>query len=136
LASRRIDRGNHSRNSGARIFCPNLFSVDVADQRAVDHDANCCYQRSYEEAKKNGCREWNGDVYKAIIRLRATRNDIDVCVVDTDYGCGVIRAVAPNDANLLKSEYTRNQDITFQWFAENRARLLNLKSYDEFIEWL
>ncbi len=93
-------------------------------------------QRSYEEAKKNRCREWNGDVYKAIIRLRATRNDLDICVVDTDEGCAVIRVVPPNDLLLLKTEFTKNEDIKYDWFAKDRKRLLNLKSYEEFLQWL
>ena len=105
----------------------------------VVHDCNPAtewHQRSFQEAKKNGCREWNGDVYKAIIRLRAIRNDIDVCVVDTDYGCAVIRLVEPNEKKLLLSEFTRIEDIKFQWFHQNRQRLLNLKTFDQFLQWL
>ena len=134
------------------VFVDGLHVADQAERDIVNsikhlsqggfiivHDCNPAkewHQRSFEEAKKNGCREWNGDVYKAIIRLRATRNDIDVCVVDTDWGCGVIRVVPPNDKNLLKAEFTKNQDITFDWFNKNRQRLLNLKSYEDFLQWL
>lgn len=134
------------------VFVDGLHVADQAERDIVNainhlslggfiivHDCNPkleWHQRSYEEAKKNNCREWNGDVYKAIIRLRATRNDIDVCVIDTDWGCGVIRVVAPNDSNLLKAEFTQNKDITFDWFNKNRKELLNLKTYDEFLQWL
>jgi SAM-dependent methyltransferase len=34
---------------------------------------------------------WNGEVWKTIVQLRATRPDLDVSVLDTDFGVGVIR---------------------------------------------
>jgi hypothetical protein len=34
---------------------------------------------------------WCGDVYKTIIELRATRADLEVEVLDTDHGVGVVR---------------------------------------------
>ena len=35
--------------------------------------------------------EWTGDCWKAIARLRMTRDDLKVSVLDTDYGLGVVR---------------------------------------------
>ena len=35
--------------------------------------------------------EWTGDVWKAIAELRVERIDLDIKVVNTDYGCGIIR---------------------------------------------
>ena len=34
---------------------------------------------------------WCGDVWKTIVELRATRPDLDVTVVDADFGVGVVR---------------------------------------------
>ena len=34
---------------------------------------------------------WNGTVWKSIYKLRATQPDLFVCVVDTDYGIGIIK---------------------------------------------
>jgi len=79
----------------------------------------------------------NGDVYKAIIRLRATRNDIDICVVSIDWGCAVIRKVPADDKNLLTPcAHITNKDITYDWFEKDRERLLNLKTPQQFMEWL
>ena len=76
-------------------------------------------------------------MYKAIIRLRATRNDIDACVVGIDWGCAVIRKVPADDKNLLKPcEHTSNKDITYDWFEKNRDHLLNLKTPEQFLEWV
>src|ERR1035437_3216433 len=34
---------------------------------------------------------WNGDVWKGWLRLRSEREDLEILVVDTDYGCGIVR---------------------------------------------
>ena len=34
---------------------------------------------------------WNGDCWKAYVQLRQERDDLAMYVVDTDYGCGVIK---------------------------------------------
>jgi hypothetical protein len=34
---------------------------------------------------------WNGTVWKSIYKLRATRPDLFVCTVDTDYGIGIVK---------------------------------------------
>ena len=134
------------------IFVDGLHVADQAERDIVNslehlndngyivvHDCNpptAWHQRPYAEARKNGCRKWNGDVYKAIVRLRATRNDIDVCVVDIDWGCAVIRKTEPNDNNLLKDAKTTLDEIEYEWFAQNRQRLLNLLLPEQFMEWL
>lgn len=35
--------------------------------------------------------EWTGDVWKAFTRLRCEREDLYMCTIDTDYGCGIIK---------------------------------------------
>ena len=34
--------------------------------------------------------EWTGDCWKAWVKLKTERNDLNMLVVDSDYGCGVI----------------------------------------------
>ncbi len=36
-------------------------------------------------------REWTGDCWKAWVKIRSYRNDLSMFVVDTDYGCGIIK---------------------------------------------
>lgn len=68
---------------------------------------------------------WCGDTWKAFVKLKATRNDLWMGVVDSDYGCGIIEkgkqelVKVPNELNysLLKTE---------------RKKLLNLMSIEEF----
>lgn len=54
----------------------------------VVHDCN-----PQTEAAQRVPREqvvWNGDVWKAIVRLRATRSDLRVYTIDTDEGLGIV----------------------------------------------
>jgi hypothetical protein len=69
---------------------------------------------------------WNGEVWKTIVHLRATRSDLDVRVLDTDFGVGVVRRgesgseLAGIDAGAL----------TFDDLEARREELLGLVAYD------
>lgn len=52
----------------------------------------------------------NGTCWKSFAKLRASREDLFMCVIDTDWGCGVIRRgtqtlYVPRVANWLNYEY-------------------------------
>ena len=53
------------------------------------------------------------------------RGDLSMCVVDTDYGCGIIRRG--------KQETSSVREITYDEFDKNRVQLLNLISAKEFM---
>lgn len=59
------------------------------------HDCNptaeAVASRNPEDALRSGHRAWCGDVWKAIVHLRATKADLEVSVLDTDFGIGVVR---------------------------------------------
>jgi hypothetical protein len=63
---------------------------------------------------------WNGDCWFAWVWLRATRPDLEMIVLDTDCGCGIIRkgGQVPLDVGA---------NITFQNLAKNREKWLNLR---------
>ena len=46
--------------------------------------------------------EWCGVSYKAFLDFVLSRNDLDYCTVDIDYGCGVIFKQRLIDAQGLK----------------------------------
>jgi SAM-dependent methyltransferase len=69
--------------------------------------------------------EWNGDVWKAWVKLRE-RSDLEMYVVDVDYGCGVIRP-GGQDKPAVPG------DKTWEWLEENRPAALNLISVEEFL---
>lgn len=69
--------------------------------------------------------EWNGDVYRAIVRLRATRADLNVCVLDCDEGVGVVTQGEPDD--MLDLSDPEIDEMTYEDLVVDRGRLLNLR---------
>lgn len=88
------------------------------------------HQRSYEEAQLNGCRQWNGTTWRAFVNLRATRPDLDMCVVDTDWGCGIIYESEEGQDVIELPSY----GLTYADFLINRKAWLNLISEEEFLQ--
>lgn len=83
---------------------------------------------------KPACTAWTGDVYKALIRLRAENHDLNIFVLDCDYGLGVIQkgdAEAP-----LSFPVDQLSTLSFGDFQKCRGELLNLKPVEYFPEWL
>jgi len=95
----------------------------------VMHDCNPPNQFFQERSQSPHVGGWCGDVWKAFVRFRATRKDIEMCVVDTDYGCGVVR-VGSQDVLSLDI----NKDLTYDNLEQNRKEWLNLISIEEFLE--
>jgi hypothetical protein len=76
-------------------------------------------------------RPWNGTVWKAWAKLRATRPDLFMGVVDIDEGCGVIRRGSQTCYVLPPAE--ADQVLTYPYLVANREALLNLISVAEFL---
>jgi len=69
---------------------------------------------------------WNGTVWKLIYKLRATRPDLFVCTVDTDFGVGIVKK-----GNQECCTYD-NYFYEYRIFEKNKKEYLNLVSIDEF----
>jgi hypothetical protein len=93
----------------------------------VCHDSLPSTEKMQERDDHGG--EWTGDVWKAIAELRVERIDLDIKVVDTDYGCGIIR----RGTNI---PYETQQDyLTYSHYSINKNRMLNVISPEQFIQW-
>ncbi len=68
---------------------------------------------------------WTGDCWKAWVKLRSERNDLEMFVVDTDYGCGVI---TKGKQKIIKID----NELNYDYLDTNRKELLNLISIEEF----
>lgn len=83
-----------------------------------------------EKASDMGTIAWNGDVWKAWIKLRTERNDLTMNCVNTDHGCGVIHFTEPGKGDFLynfqNGYYTYNRDSII----EN----LNLITSEQFLK--
>lgn len=73
---------------------------------------------------------WNGTVWKVIYYLRTHRPDLDICVLDIDWGVGVLRV---KDSKIIELD-----NPFFEWsiFSENKKKHLNLISPSDFDWWL
>lgn len=103
----------------------------------VIHDCNPpteWHQRSYEEALKNNCRLWNGTVWKSFVLLRMTRPDLHMFVVDTDWGCGIIKFGNQDLITYdgISSDISSNNNISYHDFDNNRTKWLNLITVEQF----
>jgi len=93
----------------------------------VLHDCNPT-ARKYQREKPGPKGIWLGTVWKAIAKLRMTRNDLFVCVVDCDWGCGIIK----RGSQELFSLPGKRKKLSYRTLKKHRKMLLNLVSYDEF----
>lgn len=73
---------------------------------------------------------WNGDVFKAITKLRSTRKDLDIIVINTDHGVGVIRQGV--NSNILPLNAEQADNLSYEELDKNRREYLNLKDADYF----
>jgi hypothetical protein len=88
-------------------------------------ESNAC---SFEDWKKRGFTgEWNGDVWKSIVHLRATRKDINVFVADIDQGLGIITWSENTHLPLSGINTEDIKNFNFSDFERNRKEWLNLK---------
>lgn len=78
--------------------------------------------------------EWCGDVWKSICYLRSLKNDINVFVLDCDFGLGIItKGHSAPSLNLTEKEITA---MNYQDLEKDRKTFLNLKSTSYFSEFL
>jgi Methyltransferase domain len=68
---------------------------------------------------------WSGDVWKAIVHLRSTRDDLRIAVLKRDYGVGLIRKGSPE--SRLSYSVAQIEAFDYADLVADRDRLLNIK---------
>ena len=91
----------------------------------ITFPANPTLNQVYTNAQNKNWR-WNGTVWKSIYKLRATRPDLFVCTVDTDYGIGIVKLGKQECCDFNNSFYE------YREFEKNKKEHLNLISIEEF----
>jgi len=94
----------------------------------VMHDCNPP-NKYYQERIHNPTKApgWTGDTWKTFVKFRATREDLEMYVVDTDFGCGVVRVGQQEILDLDLED-----DLYYDNFEENKNEWLNLITIDDF----
>ena len=92
----------------------------------VVHDCNPMTEETQIVPRQQ--EAWTGDVWKTWLKLRATRPDQNMYVIDVTFGCGIIqkqgRTLEPIRAN---------RQMSYGVFAKNRKKLLNLIDVTDFL---
>ena len=95
----------------------------------VMHDCNPPNKYYQERIYNPLAAGWTGDTWKTFVKFRANRKDLDMYVVDTDYGCGVVRVGNQKVLNL-----DLDDDLYYDNFEENKEKWLNLITVEDFKE--
>jgi hypothetical protein len=90
----------------------------------VVHDCNP-KEEQHQTEKRYGQPHWNGTVWKAWVRVRASHDDLSMFVLDLDEGCGIIQR------GVSHAKVFPPTVLTWQWLVNNRNMALNLVSFDE-----
>lgn len=69
---------------------------------------------------------WTGNCWKAFVRLRMERDDLEMYVIDADWGCGVIRKGKQDKLSIT-------EEITYENFGKNRKEWMNIITTQEFL---
>lgn len=71
-------------------------------------------------------KAWTGDCWKAWVRIRSTNPNVNMFVVNTDCGCGVMQKGSQKLLDL------QGQELTYENLEKHREEWLNLISTEEF----
>ncbi len=94
----------------------------------VLHDCNPLTKKRQRELENRG-KKWNGTAWKAFVRFRMSRSDLEMYVIDTDNGVGIVKR---GKQKLLES--VDDEKLTYGFLKRNRKKLLNLYSIKKFIK--
>ena len=92
----------------------------------VCHD--CLPTTEHMQERNDHGGVWLGDVWKAIAELRVDRIDLDIKVVDTDLGCGLIKP-GTNIPHMTNENY-----LTYSYYHLHRWQLMNIISVEDFLK--
>jgi hypothetical protein len=76
---------------------------------------------------------WHGDVWKAVVKLRLTNENVEIYTIDTDEGCSIIRK-GKQTLLKLKDDFKEEDAYQFEILDAHRKKLLNLITVEEFVK--
>jgi len=103
----------------------------------VVHD--CLPMNEYEQFREGiSGKPWTGDVWKAFAAMRFNHKDLRMCVVDTDYGCGLIEREKDYKPIIgLQPELSGITPIdgqyTWEFFCNRRNQIMGVITVEQFI---
>jgi hypothetical protein len=70
---------------------------------------------------------WAGTVWKSLAKIRINRDDLDLKIVDTDWGVGILR-----HGKSEKYKVNHNYELNYQFYQNNREQIFSLINPDQF----
>ncbi len=92
----------------------------------VVHDCNPPTELHQREDRRD-IVNWNGTAWKSWVKLRRSRTDLKMQVVDVDWGVGIIR-----QGKQVLYSCSGQEANSFEYLEKNRIKLLNLINVEEF----
>ena len=108
-----------------------LNSIKYLNQGGIILLHDCLPNNYYEQAIPRCQWTWNGDVWKAIVESRKSK-DMDVYTCYADYGIGVI--IKRPNRNLLDNLNKDSSSLKFHDYFHNHKNLMNIIEYEKLIE--
>lgn len=93
----------------------------------VVHDCNPMKKIHQKSEPVDDGATWNGTVWRSFAKLRCSREDLYMCVINADSGCGIIRRGHQKIYKMLPED-----KLCWKFLNTHRKELLNLVSYEEF----
>lgn len=93
----------------------------------VMHD--CMPVRPEHQSRTPIPGSWNGDVWKAAAYVRMNWDGVHFCVLDMDWGCGVL---TPNSTQILYPSRPI-EDMDWDFYVNKKTELLNIKSVENWL---
>lgn len=103
----------------------------------VCHDVNPATEAMQRVPRTGGA--WTGDVWKGWLALRRDRPDLEMFVVDSDHGVGMIRVGKGDDSPAAAGMVAGSslpRDPTYEEFDRHRRGWLNLVTPETFRDWI
>lgn len=112
-----------------------LRDINNSLSHLTDHGIIICHDclpstEIMQQREDNGA-EWTGDVWKAIAELRVNTTDLEIFVVDCDYGCGIIK----RGTNIPYLPSSKNYK-TYAYFQSNKQEMMNIYTVDKFLTYI
>jgi len=107
-------------NNNGVIICHDMNPKIKEHQLLKDDPVRLQYVDEQKKLKNIGYGLWTGDCWKAFVTLRSNRKNLEMYVIDADFGVGVIKRGSQQTISIPS-------ELTYEYLELNREMLLNLK---------
>jgi hypothetical protein len=120
-----VENTLHYLNPGGIIILHDCNPLNAAGAYPVKHSISEVIAVANKGELPGWNGQWNGDVWKAVVELRSTRDDLVIFTLDLDWGLAVITRGKPEAVLNYSAEAI--EKMSYLDLEANREKLLQLK---------